>query len=253
MLPKRGVTGTSELPKRLTDQKDWKRLHDALTVESDCLSPAQWQRRYNQVMALGNCRSTTQTQEHLATQLVASPEDSRVTPQLSKMSLVKMLIRMNYTEMPSQKLMLTPLRKSQIIELKLTPLGLSLMITSRPDLMVKLRTGSIYTRGFRIRVVRMFRMMGVLVLGALVTVALVTVMNAMMGCLSRRMMDTLTTVIRRTLFTTTMGRTSITNSSSRRPLASIPRHPFRRYILHSDTSVPYTQLATVYFVVAGLP
>ena len=69
-----GVAGASELPKRLNDHKGWKRLHDALAEESACLSPAERQRRYNQVIALGNSGSTTQTEVHLGMQLVASPE-----------------------------------------------------------------------------------------------------------------------------------------------------------------------------------
>ncbi len=58
----RGVAGASELPKRLNDHKGWKRLHDALAEESACLSPAERQRRYNQVLALGNDGSTTETE-----------------------------------------------------------------------------------------------------------------------------------------------------------------------------------------------
>ena len=53
------VAGASELPKRLNDHKGWKRLHDALAEESACLSPAERQRRYNQVIALGNIGPTT--------------------------------------------------------------------------------------------------------------------------------------------------------------------------------------------------
>ena len=68
------VAGASELPKRLNDLKGWKRLHDALAEESACLSPAERQRRYHQVIALGNSGSTTQTEVHLGMQLVASPE-----------------------------------------------------------------------------------------------------------------------------------------------------------------------------------
>ena len=84
----------------------------------------------------------------------------------------------------------------------LTPLRLSLMISSKPGLMIKLRTDSIYTRGFRMLVVRIPMMMGALVTGALVTVMMgARVMGARVTGLRRRMMDTLTTVMRRTLFT----------------------------------------------------
>jgi hypothetical protein len=41
--PQRGVAGSNELPKRLNNQKGWKRLHVALAAESDCLSPAERQ------------------------------------------------------------------------------------------------------------------------------------------------------------------------------------------------------------------
>ena len=58
----------------MNDHKGWKRLHDALAEESACLSPAERQRRYNQVLALGNGGSTTETEVHLGMQLVASPE-----------------------------------------------------------------------------------------------------------------------------------------------------------------------------------
>ena len=98
------------------------------------------------------------------------------------------------------------------------------MISSKPDLMIKLRTGSIYTRGFRMLVLRMLTMLGGLVrgmMGALVSGALVTmmmgarVMGARVTGLRSRMMDTLTTVMRRTLFTTAMRRTPITDHSYR--------------------------------------
>jgi hypothetical protein len=69
-----GVAGASALPKRLNDYKGWKRLHYALAEESACLSPAERQRRYNQVMALGNGGSTSQTEVYHGMQLVASPE-----------------------------------------------------------------------------------------------------------------------------------------------------------------------------------
>ena len=72
------VAGASELPKRLNDHKGWKRLHDALAEEIACLSPAEWQRRYHQVIAVGNSGSTTQTEVHLGMQLVASPEVDEV-------------------------------------------------------------------------------------------------------------------------------------------------------------------------------
>ena len=69
-----GVAGASALPKRLNDHKGWQRLHDALAEGSACLSPAERQRRYNQVMALGNGGSTSQTEVHHGMQLVVSPE-----------------------------------------------------------------------------------------------------------------------------------------------------------------------------------
>ncbi len=68
------VAGASALPKRLNDHKGWKRLYDALSEERPCLSPAERQRRYNQVMALGNGGSTSQTEVHHGMQLVPSPE-----------------------------------------------------------------------------------------------------------------------------------------------------------------------------------
>ena len=63
----------------MNDQKGWKRLHDTLAAESACLSSAEWQRRYYQVTALGNCTVTVvllrrPKQEHLEVQVVASPE-----------------------------------------------------------------------------------------------------------------------------------------------------------------------------------
>ena len=74
MYSLRGVPGVYELPKRLNDQNGWKRLHDALAAENAGLSPAERQRRYHRVAALGNSSPTTQTQAHLQAQLVASPE-----------------------------------------------------------------------------------------------------------------------------------------------------------------------------------
>jgi hypothetical protein len=65
--------------------------------------------------------------------------------------------------------------------------------------------------------------------------ALAAAMNATMGGLERRLMGTLTTTMMRTLITTVMRRTLITNSTSRKPLPSILRYPFWRYILHLDT------------------
>jgi len=53
-LPERGIAGASDLPKRLNDQKGWKRLHDVLASESAGLTSAERQRRYDQVTALGN-------------------------------------------------------------------------------------------------------------------------------------------------------------------------------------------------------
>jgi hypothetical protein len=44
-LPEMGITGVSELPKRLNDQKIWKRLHDVLADESAGLTPTECQRR----------------------------------------------------------------------------------------------------------------------------------------------------------------------------------------------------------------
>jgi len=57
------------------------------------------------------------------------------------MRLAKMRIRMSLRVLPTLKLMLTPLRQSSMIKLKMSPLRLFLMITSRPALIVKLRTG----------------------------------------------------------------------------------------------------------------
>ena len=109
--------------------------------------------------------------------------------------------------------------------IELTLLRISLMISSKPDLMIRLRTDSIYTRGFRMIVVRILMMMGALATGALVTVMMgARVMGARVTGLRRWMMDILTTamrrtlftrttVMKRTLFTTDIRRTSITNRS----------------------------------------
>jgi len=68
--------------------------------------------------------------------------------------------------------------------------------------------------------------------------------GARVSGLRSRLMDTLTTVMRRTLFITAMRRTlfntalkrtPITNSSWGRPCTLILRHPFRRYSLQLDT------------------
>jgi hypothetical protein len=74
MYSLRDIPGAYELPKRLNDQSGWKRLHDALAAENARLSPAERQRRYHQVAALGNSIPPTQTEVHLQAQLVASPE-----------------------------------------------------------------------------------------------------------------------------------------------------------------------------------
>ena len=60
-LPEKSVAGTSVLPKRLNDQKDWKRLHYVLAAESAGLTPAERQLRYNKVTALINSMPTTET------------------------------------------------------------------------------------------------------------------------------------------------------------------------------------------------
>jgi hypothetical protein len=60
-LPERGIAGASELPKRLNDQKVWKRLHDVLVDD--------------QVTSLGNSWSATETHERLEVKYVVSPEE----------------------------------------------------------------------------------------------------------------------------------------------------------------------------------
>jgi len=74
MYSLRSISGACELPKRLNDQNDWKRLHDALAAVNAGLSPAERQRRYHQVAALGNSSPPTLTEAHFQAQLVASPE-----------------------------------------------------------------------------------------------------------------------------------------------------------------------------------
>ncbi len=74
-LPERGIAGASELPKRLNDQKGWKRVHDVLASESAGLTPAERQRRYDQVTAFGNSWPVTETQERLEVKDVVSPEE----------------------------------------------------------------------------------------------------------------------------------------------------------------------------------
>jgi hypothetical protein len=64
-LPERGIAGASELPKWSNDQKGWKRLHDVLAAKSAGLTPAERQKTYDQVTALGNSWPVTETQERL--------------------------------------------------------------------------------------------------------------------------------------------------------------------------------------------
>ena len=73
-LPERGIASVSELPKRLNDQKSWKRLHDVLAAESAELTTDERKRRYNQVTALGNSCPVTEMQERLEVKHVVSTQ-----------------------------------------------------------------------------------------------------------------------------------------------------------------------------------
>ena len=55
------------------------------------------------------------------------------------------------------------------------------MISSKPGLMIKLRTCSIYTRGFRVLVVKMLTMLGGLVMGMMGALVMGYRVTVMMG------------------------------------------------------------------------
>ena len=131
------------------------------------MSPAERQRRYHQVIALGNSGSTTQTEVHLGIQLLASPEvdedddlyqeDPRIVEAHSRLDVLTEYLG----SIPGFEEYCTTLEDETLEDVDSNDLEeeinseiddvhvqTSLMITFRPVLMIKLRTVSTYTRGF---------------------------------------------------------------------------------------------------------